>query len=1013
MKNRIFTCLALAAAALACTKIPEQIQMPAFGPDPVPSPEDGSAYVTVNIPEGSGLAWKAGDVITVETASGTENYTLIPGSSALKGVFRGKPLSGSSFNILLPGPQTSFEAMRATDFSRQTQKADADDSHIRPMIALKGVNTLSGATLSKEWASEKGGEFFRTRVMTVAIQVPSAMKTLSSVTVTSPLKSFGSYTVELPDLDMTALDHKVKAFIQFSWNTPVMSPGNTFNFILTGGGLTATRDVKVDESTAVPSPSLVLDNKDWEGEGIDISGPGTAAAPYKIASADDLVALSERTNGGRDGKYLSAHYRPTLDISLAGIDFKPICQGGTKFSGTYDGDGHKISDLTIHTPTVKSPTAFIAQANGATIRKVSFEHADIDAGYVYSGTVVGYAENTTVSDITVSGQFRQYVSGLQVVKEANEGFSGAIAGWVKNSTFENCVMDGNVTIYGKYSGGLIGVVENSTVRGCRIPKEKTVNIYYHWNGGLFGVVRGASSLVSGCSFEGNLTAVGYIQGGIAGQVEGGRIENCVTGSYASLGCDKYYVGGIAGTLVPVDPITVDHCAMYGTIKGQYAIGGIAGYCGFLSSSLKIDSATKDVTISNCACIGSEITATGNNVGTNLYSITAGILAWSHGGNVLTIKGCYSNPALIQTVSTGNRGALAGILAYQNSSQPALIKDCYSTVTPTNMLNRNDRVTDVSSYPYYGGIYCRSTWASRFEACFCDEAIQLGTGDANATETGCEALATAKLTDGTLLGKLQAAADGTVWVEGTDKLPTVSGLPADPNVKPKAAKRVSVIGDSISTFKGWIPAGYSAHYPATDGTLTLVHETYWYRLIHDYMKSAELDMNIAFSGSTVTNTTPENYVARYGSASNAWYKKDFVTRFIENGGCGRPDIILIHGGTNDWAHNADPLAPGVAIRNDASNIYGGTAPSASIMNGIYDKADAAKTRSEINALPDGTFCEAYVKLLCQIRERYPQCKVVCITGREMKRSAQEFFRVLYEQNPASVGGKLPAEDFYLQ
>ena len=216
MKNRIFTCLALAAAALACTKIPEQIAMPAFGPDPVPSPEDGSAYVTVNIPEGSGLAWKAGDVITVETASGTENYTLIPGSSALKGVFRGKPLSGSTFNILLPGPQTSFEAMRATDFSRQTQKADADDSHIRPMIALKGVNTLSGATLSKEWASEKGGEFFRTRVMTVAIQVPSAMKTLSSVTVTSPLKSFGSYTVELPDLDMTALGHKVKAFIQFA-----------------------------------------------------------------------------------------------------------------------------------------------------------------------------------------------------------------------------------------------------------------------------------------------------------------------------------------------------------------------------------------------------------------------------------------------------------------------------------------------------------------------------------------------------------------------------------------------------------------------------------------------------------------------------------------------------------------------------------------------------------------------------------------------------------------------------
>ena len=139
---------------------------------------------------------------------------------------------------------------------------------------------------------------------------------------------------------------------------------------------------------------------------------------------------------------------------------------------------------------------------------------------------------------------------------------------------------------------------------------------------------------------------------------------------------------------------------------------------------------------------------------------------------------------------------------------------------------------------------------------------------------------------------------------------------------------------------------------------------------------------------MTNTTDENYKARYGSASNAWFKKDFSTRFAECGGCGRPDIILIHGGTNDWAHNADPLAPGVAIRNDASNIYGGHAPSAAIMKGIYEKADAAKTRAAINALPDGTFCEAYVKLLCQIRERYPQCKVVCIIGDYLSQSIEE-------------------------
>lgn len=717
-------------------------------------------------------------------------------------------------------------------------------------------------------------------------------------------------------------------------------------------------------------------------------GEGTESSPYLISTAADLTSLSQRTNGSEAAQFAAAHYRQTADVDLSGVEFQPIGQGAVPFTGSYDGGSHKISHLKIHS-TAKKATAFIACANGASLKDLVFEDVDIDAGYIYSGTVVGQAEKTTVSNIRVTGLFRQYTQSLKVIKEDNEGYSGGIAGWIKESTFENCVMDGDVTIYGKYSGGLIGLVENSTVKGSRVLKENTINIYYHWNGGLFGVVRGAESLISDCSFEGNLTAVGYIQGGIAAQVEGGRIERCVTGSYASLGSDKYYIGGIAGTLIPVDPIVVDHCAVYATIKGQYAIGGIAGYCGFGSpASIKNAAATKDVTLSNCAYIGGEITATGNNGGSNLYSIAAGILGWSHGANKLTIKGCYSNPALIQTISTGNRGALAGIVSYQNSNVEATIKNCYSTITPANLLNRNERVTDVADYPYYGGIYCRSTWPTRIEGCFCDKAIKLGTGDSNANESGNETLETAALTDGTLLGKLQSGADGSVWIKGADNLPTLEGLPADPNVKPKAAKRVSVIGDSISTFKGWIPAGYSAHYPAADGSLTLVHETYWYRLIHDYMKSAELDMNIAFSGSTVTNTTDENYKAKYGTASSAWFKKDFPTRFIENGGCGRPDIILIHGGTNDWAHNADPLAPGVAIRNDASNIYGGTAPAESVMNAIYAKADAAKTRSAVNALPDGTFCEAYVKLLCQIRERYPQCKVVCIIGDYLSASIEQ-------------------------
>ena len=43
---------------------------------------------------------------------------------------------------------------------------------------------------------------------------------------------------------------------------------------------------------------------------------------------------------------------------------------------------------------------------------------------------------------------------------------------------------------------------------------------------------------------------------------------------------------------------------------------------------------------------------------------------------------------------------------------------------------------------------------------------------------------------------------------------------------------------------------------------------------------------------------------------------------------------------------------------------------------------------------------------------PYCNLVCITGNEMKAALQGYLEVLYSLNPASVGGALPGEDYYL-
>ncbi len=42
---------------------------------------------------------------------------------------------------------------------------------------------------------------------------------------------------------------------------------------------------------------------------------------------------------------------------------------------------------------------------------------------------------------------------------------------------------------------------------------------------------------------------------------------------------------------------------------------------------------------------------------------------------------------------------------------------------------------------------------------------------------------------------------------------------------------------------------------------------------------------------------------------------------------------------------------------------------------------------------------------------PQCNIVFETGDEMKTDLETYFKVLYAADPASVGGTLPADDFY--
>ena len=401
------------------------------------------------------------------------------------------------------------------------------------------------------------------------------------------------------------------------------------------------------------------------------------------------------------------------------------------------------------------------------------------------------------------------------------------------------------------------------------------------------------------------------------------------------------------------------------------MGGICGYA-------KCNDAVCIVDIVNSIYAGREVEATGNN-GSNGYTLATGLVGWLQvGTGKAHIVNCASRVQTVKTVGKAGgypsaNNTLSGILGFQNGSPTAVeLYGLYSTIGRNGFLTDGEPSTSI----YCGGIYAKihsgSYTITSLKHCYFDPSTQAGPGISNLTKADA---ATVKAYGemSTLLADLNAAVaayEGTCgrtlknWTLDADGYPVIEGMTTLLPVS--KTKRISVIGDSISTFRGFVPSGYSCHYPTSDHDLTSVSQTYWYRLAHDLMSDARIERNISFSGTAVARTTDPAY------ASQAWYGNDFCARFIAQGGVGQPDIVLIHGGTNDYAHNVDPLAPGLPIQS-------AEAPSEAALAELFAAADAAATRAEIEALDDTTFCTAYIKLLRLLKERYPDVKIVCIIG----------------------------------
>ena len=270
-----------------------------------------------------------------------------------------------------------------------------------------------------------------------------------------------------------------------------------------------------------------------------------------IANKDDLLDLASATNSGT--VYATAPYfLLTADIDLGGAEWVPIGTDSLrKFTGTFDGSGHKIYNFNI---TVPQRYLGVFGYNSGTIKNLGVEDFYIEAistAFVISaGGLIGYNVGGTVQNCYTTGNILVSAAGTY------DAYAGGIVGnSTGSSSFKNC-----------FAMGTIGAIADD-----------------HAYAGGFAGGNGDGTTYTGCYALGDVVTVAGVQayaGGFIGWSTKGVFLNCYATGSVSTVVESYfaYAGGFAG----YNSGTLTNCYALGAVLAvsgsadAYA-GGLVGY----------------------------------------------------------------------------------------------------------------------------------------------------------------------------------------------------------------------------------------------------------------------------------------------------------------------------------------------------------------------------------------------------------------------------------------------------
>ena len=368
----------------------------------------------------------------------------------------------------------------------------------------------------------------------------------------------------------------------------VSTSGSAADSVTDGSASANENEADADAESAEPS------GEGTDGDMLFAGGSGSAEDPWKIATAEQLDRIRDDLTG---------HYTLIGDIDLSGYEnwmpigtFQPrsdapedaeVPHPDYAFTGTFDGAGHTISNLTISCEAPMGAGLFGCasgtESNAASIGHFTLKDVNVSGFYLVGGAVGLQFMNCPVSDIHLEGDNK--LTGMQGI--------GGIVG-TGFDLISDCSATADVIVSGDdgaCAGLIAGGTTMSSIKNCQVTGGRiTAEGNATWGfGALCGAPWGAAEITD-CKVSGTMITVN----GENNRLVGGLV-------------------GFGGTYDPEAPAQITGCTVEDvTITVSETTDSVGGLIGAGKEMMEGSDQMSSFIISDCAVSGS-ISGGGNYV----------------------------------------------------------------------------------------------------------------------------------------------------------------------------------------------------------------------------------------------------------------------------------------------------------------------------------------------------------------------------------------------------------------